>query len=747
MFALLITRLSAISTSGPLCGLWFDVANGTCLCSLKLSSDQKRCAPTCEQLGETESDQVCVPKLTRKTADANGCKDDTSVAGGNCQCDTNAGWAGSKADSQTCQNCWKIKQVSSTDGWYCQSCAGKYQMQNYPHNAEDEVIKYSDTADYHCVMDTANGYVGTIKDDSTFADNGEPQLCWNLDETLGQVPNIYGTACVSCNQKYGEFRGMKFSNAAKYHCAVDIENGYAGAIASESLFEENLGLTSCWTADDANGAVQDIDRKSCLTCNNKYKVDSGVIYSNLAQFHCKIDSQHGYTGAIKDESTFQVGGNPVLCWDTVDELKGLVPSKDFKQCVSCSFKYDVSGVIYSNLSPYHCAIDTIKGYAGTIKDDSTFIDDGTPQLCWNSDETLGKVPNTDGTLCVTCNEQYNVYKGMKYSNTAKYHCIIDTENGYVGIMHDDSTFQYDHQLQLCWNQDETKGLVQDSSNTVCKTCNDKYDVIIGLVYSNSASYYCAIDEDNGYIGLVGEKQLYIQPQLCWNKDEILGLVQNSDFTSCISCADKYQITQFGSNDGIVYSNTAQYHCDIDITNGYVGNIKDESSFEDAKYPVLCWSDEGQFVQDLNRKMCVKCNEKYNVKAGMKYSNTATYHCIIDTENGYVGKILTESTFETHRELIYVGILEWYQILLEQLVLHVTKSIMLMQVLNIVMMNNIVVLLIMTQVMLDLFKMLQQQIHITIYNYVGILMNQKEKCKIWKKEHVQRVIRIIILQLV
>ncbi|CAL5984009.1 Hypothetical_protein [Hexamita inflata] len=270
-----------------------------------------------------------------------------------------------------------------------------------------------------------------------------------------------------------------------------------------------------------------------------------------------------------------------------------------------------------------CVCDTANGWAGTGGSSSC-------TNCWSQSLVVS------ADQCVSCNTKYGMTTGMVFSSASyvPYKCWADRANGYVGHVVSATEFDASYPLTQCWN----KQLVQDDMFYVCITCNPKYSVTAGMIFNNSATYHCSIDTANGYIGQISNDYMFvdnIRPVLCWTSQQVV----SSDGLKCISCNEKYSETA-----GLIYESSASYKCSIDRKNGYVGFILNASSF-DGSYPLKnCWIN--QLVQDDMFFVCIICNKKYNVVAGLIFNESATYHCSIDGANGYIGQIADDYTFST-----------------------------------------------------------------------------------------------------
>ncbi|CAL5977134.1 Hypothetical_protein [Hexamita inflata] len=89
----MISLFVHIQASSPTehCELQFESVNSSCICNLKMSSNKKFCAPNCSDFDEIELNEICVPKITRKSTDADGCATG-SLQTHDCVCDSITGW-------------------------------------------------------------------------------------------------------------------------------------------------------------------------------------------------------------------------------------------------------------------------------------------------------------------------------------------------------------------------------------------------------------------------------------------------------------------------------------------------------------------------------------------------------------------------------------------------------------------------------------------------------------------------------
>ncbi|CAL5975420.1 Hypothetical_protein [Hexamita inflata] len=441
---------------------------------------------------------------------------------------------------------------------------------------------FGSIADGTCSCDIQKGWAGA----------GKTKLCQNCWAESTVVSSDKQT-CVTCSQKYCVTKGLVFDKGATYYCKIDIESGYAGKIENESIISSQYPLINCWSQKEV------VAGWLCADCNIKYRVAQGIVFNDKAEYKCSADTENGYAGQIKSESTTDL----TSCWEQQRVVKF-----DGLSCVNCSAKYSVSsGMIFDKYATFKCLPDTENGYARKIKDATTFISEYPLSHCWNSKQVV----NIEGGSCQTCNNKYILQDGMIYDEKSKFKCSPDSDKGYIAINQETSTIS----LTSCWDQQK----VVDIEHQKCVSCNEQYQVQQGLQYNSKYKFNCQVDISKGYAGNIETTKLIstIYPlKNCWSSQQVV----SQDGLICNQCNIKY-----GVQSGLLFNDNAQLKCQLDTEHGYAGLINDSKA--DITF---CWSQ--QKVVNHIGSQCITCNQQA-MQFGLIFDATVN-KCICDVILNY-----------------------------------------------------------------------------------------------------------------
>ncbi|CAL6081427.1 VSP [Hexamita inflata] len=668
MFALLISQISA-STSGPLCGLWFDVVNGNCSCSLRLSSDKTRCAPTCAELGEIDLDGTCVPQIVRKNTDSDGCKTG-SVADGNCACDTENGFAGPGL-GQPCENCWKLSgdykdmKVVSSDGQQCVTCSTKY----------GQSLAFNKYAPYKCAADLSKGPKAVNIDDkgsvtvtdcaeavtqdgstcATCADRYSSQLvvynstllkcsgdltkgiavdinlatdeyiypitkCWDQQ----QIVTKNGKSCETCSTRFKDTNGLLVFNSSTNKCSGNLLKGVA--VEFSSTYDIKYPITKCWETPSGAQVVSH-DGFSCQSCDEKYETTDQLVFNQNAPFHCTGDLEKGI--ALKLDAQGQKL-NIDACWAKDPKL---VVSTTYDECISCNDKYQSNGlVVNTDNSPYYCSGDPLQGVA--VQFDKNGVVPQSLLFCWQQSPKF--VVSSNGQTCESCDTRFGGNNQLVFNNDAPLKCSGDLSKGYAVIISESgmNTLSF----QRCWDKQK----VVSANFKTCETCNQRYttDTVTYsiLVFNNDADFKCSGDLTDGYAVNINKDGVVADSLVrCWDNDK--QKVVSANFKTCETCNQRYT-TDTVTYSKLVFNNDADFKCSGDLTDGYAVNINKDGVVADSL--VRCWDNDKQKVVSANFKTCETCNQRYTTDtvtySKLVFNNDADFKCSGDLTDGYAVNI-------------------------------------------------------------------------------------------------------------
>ncbi|CAL6071023.1 Hypothetical_protein [Hexamita inflata] len=366
----LFIRINALPPASP-CELWFESVNGSCICNRKLNSNGTFCAPNCSDFDEIELNGICVPKMVRKSTDADGCGKG-SIKTNDCVCDSDFGWEQEVGISEfKCTTCYTNTMVSDGVGG-CTACLVMYGV--------DNGVEFDNNAPLKCAIRHDFGFAGQIKDRTTFSATYPFLDCWGTQ----RVVSADGLTCVSCNQKYGLSTGLVFNATAyQYHCSPDAANGLIGVIDNDHILSQPL--VNCWLTS------QVVKNNQCVECNtiNKSYVFDTLTYSKNAIGQCRE-----FCDEIK---TTQNPDAPLTCM--CNYKNDLVSLGEGQECFNCkqinAHAFPLSGHI--NIK-YTCQCNGLSGY-GVLK-----TGDKTCSNC-NQNDKIASLQN-DNYVCVSCDTGY-----------------------------------------------------------------------------------------------------------------------------------------------------------------------------------------------------------------------------------------------------------------------------------------------------------------------------------------------------
>ncbi|CAL6029606.1 Conserved_hypothetical protein [Hexamita inflata] len=583
MFALLISQISA-STSGPLCGLWFDVVNGDCSCSLRLSSDKTRCAPTCAELGEIELDDVCIPQIVRKNAPS--CLTG-SVAGADCVCDTSNGIAGGL--SVACTDCWNSQLVLSIDGSTCESCDSR-------HGVSNQLI-FNDTVPSKCAGDLTKGIA--VKYDIDHAVVEPIALCWGKSK----VVSADGFTCEDCNTRHGVSNKLVFNDTVPSKCAGDLTKGIAVKYSIQHGVLKTL--TPCWSS---NKVVSD-DGFTCEDCNTRHGVSNKLVFNDTVPSKCAGDLTKGI--AVKYDIDHAVVEPIALCWG-----QSKVVSAGGFTCEDCNTRHGVSNQLVFNDTPSvvsKCSGDLTKGIAVKYSISHAVLQ--TLTLCWGAN----KVVSADGFICEDCNVRHTVSDQLVFNDTVPSKCAGDLTKG-IAVKYD-----IDHAvvepIALCWGQSE---IVSDDGFT-CQDCNTRHGVSNQLIFNDSVPSSCSGDLTKGIAVQYDIDHAVVNALTpCWSSNKV---VSNDGFT-CVDCN-----TRNGVSNKLVFNDTVPSKCAGDLTKGIA--VKYSIQHGVLKTLTPCWS-SNKVVSD-DGFTCEDCNTRHGVSNKLVFNDTVPSKCAGDLTKGIAVK--------------------------------------------------------------------------------------------------------------
>ncbi|CAL5977782.1 VSP_with INR [Hexamita inflata] len=464
--------------------------------------------------------------------------------------------------------CWEATTTGETlvpnaAGTECVTCAARHGTLG---------VIFDAGATVKCIGNALEGYaviVSSIDEDLSSLDT-----CWVSSDPANKVPNVAGSACVSCNARHGGLsENLMYNELATVKCAGDKSQGYAVDITTiDQLVDQNM-LVLCW----ATGYVS--DGIHCQLCKELFSSHS--IFSDSASNKCLCDPSQGFAGSstvcnincFGNKQIVQVDGSVCISCDATnskfqnnmckcnDGFAGrtcelscwnnkLLVSDDGMKCVECSFKFG-DGSVYIENSQGECKCDSENGFYGT--------NNGICKDCWRQHKIVGStgcdscqnnqtftgyscktcevgyLVSDDGLECVLCEIKYGEGSIQKLGESVT-RCVCNQPLGYAQI--DNSNHCAD-----CWRKGEVViADPQDSQKTICAACTNS-------IFNGSACIACPtglVLSNDGKICVScelihGEGSIY-DSGIC-KCNETLGYVEDNNV--CLNCWNSFKVVKAG----------------------------------------------------------------------------------------------------------------------------------------------------------------------------------------------------------
>ncbi|CAL5976918.1 Hypothetical_protein [Hexamita inflata] len=285
---------------------------------------------------------------------------------------------------------------------------------------------------YTCVVDFKRGWAGKMQSSRRF-DPAFPLVnCWDSQSVMSED----GFSCVSCTSRYSQLSNdnVVFNSSARYGCAPNKKQGYAGQISSLTGFSSQKPLQKCWDSS----LVISQDGYECVTCSQFYQqVDSAVKY--IGNGKCQVNYDNGFAGEINDDGAVV---KPIVnC-----QIPRLL-SSDKSACISCNQLYQVAnGLIFDASAQYKCKSDNSNGWAGSVLD-SSINQSNALRNCWAITQVVSQ------NQCISCSSMYKQSPdSLIFDQSAPTHCSVNKALGYAGKIASEQSFDVDYPLINCGSQ-------------------------------------------------------------------------------------------------------------------------------------------------------------------------------------------------------------------------------------------------------------------------------------------------------